>query len=163
MSRRRRGTAAYGQWVWAVFGKTIDDPHDRVKMIPIDRRKTQKWQEGKGGFEIDENEEGEGRADGSPGPVGKTAWYNEQVPPLALWIAGSDKLVDGWKLLRRLQNGREPNVKLVHAKVIPEYEHLDVIWAMDVIEKVGSEVRDVLWKTIPEGLKEGVDRVDGNE
>lgn len=81
---------------------------------------------------------------------GKSAWYNDQAPPFALWIAGSDDLVDGRRLLRRFQRGREPHVRLVHAKVIPEYEHLDVIWAMDSIEKVGKEVRQILWKTAPE-------------
>lgn len=36
---------------------------------------------------------------------------------------------------------------MVHKKVIPEYEHLDVIWAMDAEEEVFREVRDVLWRT----------------
>jgi hypothetical protein len=31
--------------------------------------------------------------------------------------------------------------------VIDEYEHLDVIWAMDAVEKVFEEVKGVLWKT----------------
>lgn len=113
-----------------------------------ERQKSQKWHEGRGGFEVDEEERNE-----SPGPKGKTSWYDERAPPFALWIAGSDKLVDGWKLLRRLQTGREPHVDLVHSKVIPEYEHLDVIWAMDVIEQVGKEVKEVLWKTVPENVK----------
>ncbi|KAK2037047.1 sterol esterase [Colletotrichum somersetense] len=80
-------------------------------------------------------------------PKGSTAWYNEQVPPFALWVAGNDDLVDGKKLLRRFERGREPHVNVVHAKVIPEYEHLDVIWAMDAPEQVFREVREVLWKT----------------
>lgn len=79
---------------------------------------------------------------------GKFAWYNEQFPPLALWIAGSDDLVDGRRLLRRFDRGREPYVKIVHRKIIDEYEHLDVIWAMDAIEKVGKEVREVIWRTV---------------
>lgn len=82
-------------------------------------------------------------------PKGSTAWYDDRVPPFALWIAGSDDLVDGRKLLKRFANGREPHVKVVHAKIIEEYEHLDVIWAIDMIEQVGKEVRDVLWKTCP--------------
>ena len=85
---------------------------------------------------------------------GKFAWYDEQAPPMALWIAGSDKLVDGGRLLRRFQRGREPFVDIVHAKIIPEYEHLDVLWAMDVIEQVGVEVRDVIWRSA-EGIREG--------
>lgn len=78
---------------------------------------------------------------------GSTAWYNEQVCPFALWVAGKDKLVDGEKLLRRFASGREPHLKVVHSKVLPEYEHLDVVWAMDAVDQVFSEVREVLWKT----------------
>ena len=104
-----------------------------------------------------------------------TAWYNEKVPPFALWVAGSDDLVDGRRLLKRFDNGREPHLKVVHSKVIEEYEHLDVIWAMDAIEQVGREVKEVLWKTcnvrdrvtVPLGC-EGIeawkdDREDGRE
>ncbi|KIM97660.1 hypothetical protein OIDMADRAFT_105193 [Oidiodendron maius Zn] len=80
-------------------------------------------------------------------PKGSTAWYNAQTPPFALWVAGNDYLVDGQRLLKRFERGREPHVRVVHSKVIEGYEHLDVIWAMDSIEKVGREVRDVLWKT----------------
>ncbi|KAI2629023.1 Alpha/Beta hydrolase protein [Xylaria nigripes] len=80
-------------------------------------------------------------------PRGSTAWYNEQVPPFALWVAENDNLVDGGKLLRRFERGREPHVKVVHSKVIPEYEHLDVIWAMSAVDQVFREVKEVLWKT----------------
>ena len=81
-------------------------------------------------------------------PRGATAWYNEQVPPFALWVAGRDLLVDGEKLLRRFgPGGREPHVRLVHSRVLPEYEHLDVIWALDAPSQVFAEVREVLWKT----------------
>jgi len=82
-------------------------------------------------------------------PRGRHAWYDERVPPFALWVAGSDELVDGRRLLRRFERGREPHVRVVHSKIIDEYEHLDVLWAMDSIEKVGREVREVLWKTAP--------------
>lgn len=79
--------------------------------------------------------------------IERMAWYNEKAPPFALWIAGSDDLVDGRRLLRRFERGREPHVRLVHSKIIEEYEHLDVLWAMDAVEKVGKEVRDVIWRT----------------
>ena len=82
-----------------------------------------------------------------------TAWYGPQMPPVALWVAGSDNLVDGERLLQRFRTGREPHVRLVHAKVVPEYEHLDVLWAMDVIEQVGREIRQVLWSTMPDAAR----------
>lgn len=78
---------------------------------------------------------------------GQNAWYDDQVPPFALWIAGSDELVDGQRLLRRFARGREPHVKVVHSKIIEEYEHLDVLWAMDSVDKVAKEVREVIWQT----------------
>ncbi|PHH62375.1 hypothetical protein CDD81_7171 [Ophiocordyceps australis] len=81
------------------------------------------------------------------GKSGATAWYNHQVPPFALWVCGNDDLVDGRKLLRRFEKGREPHVKVVHSKIIDSYEHLDVIWAMDAVDQVFKEVRQTLWKT----------------
>lgn len=85
--------------------------------------------------------------------TGVTAWYDSQVPPFALWIGGSDDLVDGRKLLRRFARGREPHVSVVHAKIIPEYEHLDVLWAMDSVRQVAQEVRDVIWRTLPDDVQ----------
>ena len=84
---------------------------------------------------------------------GKFAWYDHRFPPLAIWVGGADNLVDGRRLLRRFDRGREPHVRVVHKKVIEGYEHLDVIWAMDSIEKVGREVREVLWRTVPEDVQ----------
>ncbi|KAK4218235.1 sterol esterase [Rhypophila decipiens] len=78
---------------------------------------------------------------------GSRAWYNHQAPPFALWVCGNDRLVDGEKLLRRFEKGSEPHVDVVHSTVLEGYEHLDVIWAMDAVEKVFKDVRDVLWKT----------------
>ncbi|KAF2132616.1 alpha/beta-hydrolase [Dothidotthia symphoricarpi CBS 119687] len=82
------------------------------------------------------------------------AWYGPHTPPFALWVCGADDLVDGRRLLRRFERNREPFVDVVHSKVIDGYEHLDVIWAMDAIEQVGKEVREVLWKTAPEEARE---------
>lgn len=79
---------------------------------------------------------------------GKYAWYDKRFPPLALWVAGNDDLVDGRRLLRRFDRGREPHVRVVHKKIIEGYEHLDVIWAMDAIEKVAKEIREVIWQTV---------------
>lgn len=84
---------------------------------------------------------------------GRKAWFDEHVPPFALWVAGSDELVDGRRLLRRFERGREPHVRVVHSKIIEEYEHLDVIRAIDSVEKVAKEVREVLWKTVPDSLR----------
>ncbi|EXJ56763.1 hypothetical protein A1O7_07107 [Cladophialophora yegresii CBS 114405] len=111
--------------------------------------------------EDEEREESRERAEARSSDRGKTAWYDEHVPPIALWVAGCDELVDGRRLLRRFERGREPHVKVVHSKVIEEYEHLDVIWALDSIEQVGKEVRQVLWQTMPEDARRICRRVSG--
>jgi pimeloyl-ACP methyl ester carboxylesterase len=80
-------------------------------------------------------------------------WFDNQTPPFALWIPGKDDLVDGRRLLRRFESGREPHVQVVHTRMIEEYAHLDVLWAMDSIEKVGREVREVIWQTAPEAAR----------
>lgn len=113
--------------------------------------------------EDEEDEERREEAEANKDSRHRTAWYNEQMCPIALWIAGSDDLVDGRRLLRRFERGREPYVKLVHAKIIEEYEHLDVIWAMDSIEQVGKEVREVLSKTMPEDARQVCRPIDGTE
>lgn len=80
---------------------------------------------------------------------------------MALWIAGNDQLVDGRRLLRRFERGREPQARIVHAKVIEEYEHLDVLWAMDAMEQVGQEVRRVLFDTVPVDAKRVCGPIEG--
>lgn len=90
-------------------------------------------------------------------------WYDHQFPPLALWICGSDDLVDGKRFLKRLQRGREPHVRVVHQKIIEDYEHLDVLWAVDSVQKVGWEVRDVVWKIVKEEMESSVEQVRNNK
>jgi hypothetical protein len=38
--------------------------------------------------------------------------------------------------------------------VTEEYEYLGVIWAMDSVEKVGKEVSEVLWRTMPKDARQ---------
>ncbi|KAJ5581117.1 hypothetical protein N7450_007418 [Penicillium hetheringtonii] len=95
-------------------------------------------------------EHGDDPADACLGGPKDNSWFGPQVPPFALWIGGSDALVDGRRLLDRFKSGREPHVHLVHSRIIEEYEHLDVLWAMDAVEQVGKEVRQILWTTMPE-------------
>jgi len=112
---------------------------------------------------LDRNKHGTQRRNSSNA---RYAWYGPDIPPFALWVCGADDLVDGRRLLRRFERGREPFVDVVHSKIIEGYEHLDVIWAMDAIEKVGKEVREVLWKTAPEEARKicrtpkGCEKVD---
>lgn len=92
-------------------------------------------------------------ASSSSSSVGGGAWYDSRCPPIALWIAGNDDLVDGARLLRRFDKGKEPDVKLVHRSVIEEYEHLDVIWAIDAVDKVFRGIKEVIWECAEEDVK----------
>ena len=77
-------------------------------------------------------------------------WYDGRFPRLAMWVAGSDELVDGRKLLGRFAGGGEPAVNVVWEKVIDEYEHLDVIWAVDARKRVFEEVAGVIGRAAAE-------------
>ncbi|KAJ5124958.1 uncharacterized protein N7515_008783 [Penicillium bovifimosum] len=100
------------------------------------------------------SEHGDDPHDPCLGARARGPWFGPKTPPFALWIGGSDALVDGRRLLERFKGGREPHVNLVHAKVIEEYEHLDVLWAMDAIDQVGKEVSQVVWSTMPEEARQ---------
>ncbi|EOA86433.1 hypothetical protein ACJQWK_06186 [Exserohilum turcicum] len=120
--------------------KAIEDREDEER----ERRKREA--KGEAQVEDDANQEDKKAA-------ARFAWYGPRTPPFALWVCGDDHLVDGRRLLRRFEHDREPHVDVVHSKVIEGYEHLDVIWAVDVIEQVGNEVREVIWKTAPEDAR----------
>src|SRR5690606_10883326 len=79
-------------------------------------------------------------------------WFPSGMPPVACWVPENDGLVDGQLLLERLR--KEKNVRLVHERVIPRYQHLDVLWAIDAVEKVGREVAGVVWKEVE---REGIE------
>ncbi|CAG8364152.1 unnamed protein product [Penicillium salamii] len=98
-------------------------------------------------------EHGDDPRDACLGSSAPSPWFGPGTPPFAFWIGGSDALVDGRRLVDRFHSGREPHARLVHSKIIEEYEHLDVLWAMDAIEQVGMEVRDVIWKTMPDDAR----------
>ncbi|KAH7398071.1 putative ab-hydrolase associated lipase [Cadophora sp. MPI-SDFR-AT-0126] len=87
------------------------------------------------------------------------SWFHDGVsdepgsrpPPMAFWIAGEDTICDGRELLNRFERGREPGVRVLvegGKNVVEGYSHLDVVWACDVIEKVGHGVRGAIWRTL---------------
>ena len=56
--------------------------------------------------------------------------------PIAIWNGGKDLLADPQDvdlLLSKLSN-------LIHHKEIPNYNHLDFIWAMDAPQEVYNEI-----------------------
>jgi hypothetical protein len=82
------------------------------------------------------------------------------MPPLSLYIGGKDELVDGQKLIARFETV-EKEVLVMRAQIDEEYEHLDCIWSMDCIERIGVKVREDIWFCVegegfvtPEGCSE---------
>lgn len=65
-------------------------------------------------------------------------WFNEQFPPLLLVVPGQDNLVDPYRLIRRIKQTEARVMRKVKITEIPEYSHLDVLWASDVVEKIGA-------------------------
>lgn len=64
-------------------------------------------------------------------------WFNEQFPPLLLVIPGLDDLVNPYKLVSRIEKV-ETKLRKVEITELPNYSHLDVLWASDVADKVGK-------------------------
>ena len=54
-------------------------------------------------------------------------------------------------------------MRVVHKSIVEEYEHLYVLWAVDSVEKVVWEVRDVVWKVVMEEMEERREGRDGDE
>ncbi|KAI9052757.1 hypothetical protein LZ554_003030 [Drepanopeziza brunnea f. sp. 'monogermtubi'] len=85
-------------------------------------------------------------------PTQVESWFDERSPPMAFWAPGEDTLCDGQALINRFERGREPDARVLGATVLEDMGHLDVVWAVDVIEKVGTGLRDTVWKSL--GKKE---------
>lgn len=76
-------------------------------------------------------------------------WFDAQLPPVCIVVPGMDDLVNPHKLVDRFHNVEcrlEPShdVEVVN---VPEYSHVDVLWAIDTIEKVGMPMSDFIWRT----------------
>ena len=78
-------------------------------------------------------------------------WFDSHFPPLQLVVPGRDNLVDPYKLVNRIRQVEEPFMQKVLVTEIPEYTHLDVLWASNVIEKVGFPMLDFIKSTRIEG------------
>jgi hypothetical protein len=63
-----------------------------------------------------------------------------------LYVAGLDRLVDGRKLGDRLANV-EKGVLVVSKYVDHDYDHIDCLWSMDSIERVGKKIVEDIWFT----------------
>lgn len=82
-------------------------------------------------------------SDNGSGVIDDSVWFPENSPPLLAVVAADDLLVDGARFIDKLQTeqhliGRWKGI------TIPDYAHLDVLWAHDVVEKVGKPLVEFL-------------------
>jgi len=71
------------------------------------------------------------------------------MPPVSLYVGGRDKLVDGGKLIERFDKV-ETDVVVIRSQIDQDYEHLDCLWSIDCIERVGEKVKYDIWATATE-------------
>ncbi|VVT49117.1 uncharacterized protein SAPINGB_P002112 [Magnusiomyces paraingens] len=75
-------------------------------------------------------------------------WYDEHLPPVCIVVPGLDDLVNPHKLVDRFHNVEcrlvQHDIEIVN---VPEYSHVDVLWAIDTIEKVGMPMSSFIWRT----------------
>lgn len=70
-------------------------------------------------------------------------WFSSSSPAIMLVVAGQDRLVDGVKLFQHFQDC-EVEARAVRLEWIDRYAHLDVLWADDVIDRIGLPILDFL-------------------
>ena len=83
-------------------------------------------------------------------PDDEIAWYDANLmPPVSLYVGGKDKLVDGNKLIQRLTSVEKSTVKVIRSQIDEDYEHLDCLWSVDCVERIGENVVQDIWSTVP--------------
>ncbi|KAK6202704.1 Alpha/Beta hydrolase protein [Scheffersomyces amazonensis] len=78
----------------------------------------------------------------------ENAWFDgsDHTVPIILFTGGSDDMVDGDRLITHLRH-YEPKYeegKNLHIFKVPDFSHLDLIWAVDAIDKIGIDTVNIL-------------------
>ncbi|KAI5292045.1 hypothetical protein KEM55_008128, partial [Ascosphaera atra] len=56
----------------------------------------------------------------------------------------------------------EPHANVAHVCILDGYEHLDPLWAVDACDRVGTHIRDVVWREAMKALEEEGDTGGAN-
>ncbi|KAL8280822.1 hypothetical protein RQP46_006826 [Phenoliferia psychrophenolica] len=75
-------------------------------------------------------------------------WFTPSFPPLAIFYGTLDYLVLGRPLVERIRSN-EPDVKLVKAVALENYEHLDMLLGVNAVEDCYLAIREVIEQTRP--------------
>ena len=62
--------------------------------------------------------------------------------PLAVFYGGKDEIINGKLFIDHVKSNE--GVGLVYEEVIEEYEHLDLLWARDIEERVFEKILKIL-------------------
>lgn len=84
----------------------------------------------------------------------KKEWFTcdtkEEIVPMSVFIGGEDFLVDGSRFATHMKHYERryyqegANLEVVE---LPDYNHLDVIWALNCIGKIGMNINDTIKRT----------------
>ncbi len=81
-----------------------------------------------------------------------TPWFDAQFPPLQMFVPGEDNLVDPQRLVERLRTVESTAMRNpVDVVNLPEYAHLDVLWAKDAVYRVGAPMNHFIKSVLPQG------------
>ncbi|CAH6721708.1 sterol esterase 2 [[Candida] jaroonii] len=76
----------------------------------------------------------------------KQQWFTDSVVPMIIFNGDVDNLVDPHRLKTHMENF-EPSYKsgeTLHIFQVDDYNHLDVIWADDLIKQIGEKLLPIL-------------------
>ncbi|KAH8921157.1 alpha/beta-hydrolase [Atractiella rhizophila] len=75
-------------------------------------------------------------------------WWDHNFPPLMIAYGKLDTLVLGEPLVQRIKE-REPDVRLVKVVALENYDHLDLTWSVDAVERVFVHIKDTIEDSAP--------------
>ncbi|GME79322.1 unnamed protein product [Ambrosiozyma monospora] len=85
------------------------------------------------------NKHGQGFQGGVPILKAPGNWFHSDCPKMMLVVGGKDNLVNGDLFINKLYNEENMKDRFIYRK-LDEYSHLDVLWADDVLERIGGDM-----------------------
>ncbi|ANB13129.1 Yeh2p [Sugiyamaella lignohabitans] len=74
-------------------------------------------------------------------------WFDsDTLPPLQLFVPGRDNLVNPFRLVNRLETYENP--RRLEIVDLPNYSHLDVLWAADASTSVADPMSKFIWSCV---------------
>lgn len=91
-----------------------------------------------------------------------SSWYDsETTPPMIMFCPGKDNLVLPEPFINRLQTYE--NLKRLEVVYLPNYSHLDVLWACDVDRTIVEPMAKFIWSNVDDKQRWSAVRVEQND